>query len=510
MLIIIHQSPLGKLFNSIKHHETFDCTFFIKYNFHQLNREDQCLIYAMVYDCAGSPNTPDPQWGENHVFDDMNIFISAAKKAIDLKYQQLNSYQEEMVHENIYHIAGEPVTSYDGAEWGRLCAMNILARLADAMAEDFSFSSLDINSQIPLKFDQAFDRFKAHHLYPLFFQKNIFSTENAMRDYYKDCILKGTCEAQVMELCKLADTNPTWSRRQILTGIKVENVFYNQIIMFSKAIIGKSLAGPCSATEKRQLWSMVECLQISQPIHTRIKSYKFAPDGDYKVFNWFLNPKSKKNENSIHGKVLIENIDLGKSARMDHSIFYQYLKKESIFRFYDINTGFFEHTHRDKFIKKLKDNICSNYFKTNDPQTKVYVAIDENETQFPCKSALGKVYQSVIQNKDQKEIERVFSLLTRDEQCKIYGRIYEYAGEPSTADLQWGEHHVFEHSDVLKTAVTNEITKRYEQSGAMEKIQIETKVSSLDENYNSRFSSPSDWGRTVIFNSLPRLADAML
>ena len=448
----------------------------------------------------------------------MNIFISAANKAIELKYQRLNDYQKQMVHENIHNISGKPLTSDNGAEWGRLCAMNNLPRLADAMAEDYHFSSFPIKSQIPLKFHKALNRFKAHPLYPLFFQKNIFLNEEAMRQYCAISTLKGTCDAQSTELHKLTDANPTWSRGQFLTAIKAENVFYYQIIMFTNNLIKKFHGAAQNPAEKRQLWSMVECLQASQPNHMRINSYMFSPNGDYaKVFDEFMQElKSKNNENSFHGKVFIYNIDsgvynvdLGGNTRLNHAIFFQYLKKESIFRFYDINTGFFEHIHQDQFIKKLKENICANYFKTNDPQTKVCFSIEADEIHFPCKSALGKVYQSVIQNKDQKEIENVFSLLTPDEQCKIYERIYQYAGEPSTSDLEWGKHHIFEHIDVLKAAITHEIVKRYEQSAPDEKKRIETKVASFDENYHNSLS-PSEWGHIYAFKNLPRLADAML
>lgn len=504
----VAKSNFGELFKQIKYHETVDSTDDIKSVFAKLNRQDRCLIYEMVYRCAGFPNTSDPEWGEHHVFDDMNIFISAAIEAVELKYQRLNNNQKQLVHENIYDIARRPLTNYTGAEWGRRCALTSLPRLADAM--DLCLP-LDINSQIPVKLDGALNRFKAHPLYPLLFRKNIFTTENAMREYYKNAVLQGTCDAQATELRKLADVNPTWNRNQLLAAMKAEDVFYHQIIMSSKAIIGEFLAKEPNATEKTKLHSMVECLQTSQPIHVRINTHEMDPNGNLATtFDQFLQVlKSKKNENSFHGKVLITNIDADGSKRVEHAIFFQYLKKESVFRFYDNNIGFFEHVDHDEFLIKLKENICANYFKTNDPQTKVYFSIDEDETRFPCKSALGKVYQSVIQNKDKTEIERVFSLLTGDDKCKIYGRIYQYAGEPSTDDLEWGEHHVFDHPEIFKSAVTNEIIKRYEQSDPTEKMLIQLKVALFDENYDISHS-PFEWGSLFAFTNLPRLADAML
>ncbi len=507
----VAKSHFGELFKQIKYHETVDSTADIKSVFAKLDRQDKCLIYEMVYHCAGSPNTSDPQWGEYHVFEDMNIFISAAKKAVELKYQRLNDNQKQIVNENIYDLGGWRVrANYIDDPWVQLHATNHLPRLADAM--DFCVP-LDINSQIPLKLDEALNRFKAHPLYPLLFRKNIFTTENAMRDYYKNAVLEGTCDAQVIELCKLADANPTWSREQLLATVKVENVFYNQIIMFSKTIIGRFHACANTTAEKRQLWSMVECLQTSQPIHLRLNSEEIAPDGDYvKVFpKFWMGLKSKENKNSFHGKVLIKNIDMGGGKRVDHAIFFQFLKKEPIFRFYDINTGFFSYVDGNTFLAKLKENIRTNYCRTNDPLTKVCFSVDADENQFPCKSALGKLYQAVTKNKDRKEIEDDFSLLTRDDKCKIYGKIFQYAGEPSTDDFQWGEHHVFDYPDLLRTAITAEIIQRYAQSDPAKKRNIQVKVASSDANYDFHNGfSPSGWGELHAIENLPRLADAMM
>ncbi len=502
-------SHLGKLFKEIKKHETVDCTPSIKSAFSQLNRQDQLLIYEMI----SSPNTADLQWGEIHVFDDMNIFISAANKAIELKYQRLNDYQKQMVHENIHNIAGKPLTSDNWAEWGRLCAMNNLPRLADAMEEGCSLSPFPITNQMVLKFNEALNRFKTHPLYPLLFQKNIFLNEKAMKECFAISIFKGTCDSQSRELNKLADANPTWSRSQLLMAIQAENVFYQQIIKATKSLVRKFHDGAGNPAEKRQLQSMVECLQTSQTIHTRLTTHKIPPNGDYaKLFNGFMQDlKSKKNDNSFHGKLIIEDIDEGEGKRIGHAIFFQHLKKESIYRFYDNNSGFFEFRNQDGFFEELKDNICKKYFKTNDPLTKVFFSVEADETQFPCHSTLGKVYQAVIQNKDQKEIERVFSLLTRDDQRKIYEKIYQYAGEPTTNDSNsdWGEHHVFDHPEILRTALSYEILQRYQQSAPDEKKRIEAKVASFDENYMNQYS-PSDWGSRYAFRNLPRLADAML
>ncbi len=41
-------------------------------------------------------------------------------------------------------------------------------------------------------------------------------------------------------------------------------------------------------------------------------------------------------------------------------------------------------------------------------------------------------------------IQKKFESLTQDEKNEVYGRIYDLAGRPVTADWQWGEHHAFE------------------------------------------------------------------
>ncbi len=50
-----------------------------------------------------------------------------------------------------------------------------------------------------------------------------------------------------------------------------------------------------------------------------------------------------------------------------------------------------------------------------------------------------RLYRSV-----QIAIQKKFESLTQDEKNEVYGRIYDLAGRPVTADWQWGEHHAFE------------------------------------------------------------------
>ncbi len=492
--------------------------------FYSLNREDQCLIYKMICQSVGAPETTDLWSGKPHVFDDINIFISAVPKAIELKYQGLSNSQKETTHENVYRLAEEPFTSYPGTEWGRLCAMNNLPRLADAMAENKRTTIERIPSlritKLSLKLEEAFNKFKNHPDYQQLLQKKVFLSETEMKVFFKQAILEGTCDSQTIELIKLADTHPVWNRTALLTAVKIEDVFYNQIIMFSKSKIGSELNNPSlNPKEKKQLLSIIECLQTSQPIHQRIQSDSFKADENQnkylQMYDKFLfENKSTKDDKSFHGRVLIENICQvdgdGNVRYVNHAIFFQHLRKEQIFRFYDINSGFYEYFDIEQFIFNLRSIIGNNYNKSEASSTVRFV-VEANETKFPCRSDLGQLYQSVIKNQDQKEIETAFSHLRYEDQCAIFGKIYQYAGEPATNDQQWGEHHVFDSPEILKTAITNEIIQRYLQSDEVIQNQIHLKVARLDEDTPLHYSGkPAEWGRLRALNNLPRLADAML
>lgn len=515
------QSPLGELFNHSKSNQAG-----LKLCIAALNTDDRNLLYGMVYQCAGSPSTHDLQWGEHHVFDDMTVLQSAISEVIKLKYERLTDSQRDIAHENLYRLAGEPDPSYEGAEWGRLCALNNLPRLADVMDENKrvaieTFPAHDVNCQFDLKLTKAINRFKTHPVYQQLLQKNVFSTEMEMRDYYTESIAKGTCKAQATELNKISDGNPRWNRHQLLTALKSEDVFYNSIIMFSRAKIEQvkfgrlANAGSYNAAEQRQLNSMHEWMKISEPNRELIESFEFIPDDktEYKkIYDLFISDlKSHKNDNNFHGMVRIKNMVEWTSNENDvtaHAIFFQHLKKESVFRLYDIGTGFNEYFTQDGFMNKLQKVICGTYVLIADPRTTVNYAVYSKELTYPCKSTLGQFYQLAMQDKDLNKIKAAFSLLTRDEQCTIYGLVYKYYGEPATPDLHWGEHHVFDNAEILIAAATYGIIERYQQSSAAKKLSIEREVALLDENYQNHIPLEK-WGRLYALNNLPRLADAI-
>ncbi len=519
-LLYEFRSSLGGLFQSIK----LNYLLLVEATFYSLNHEDQCLIYEMICQSVGAPVTTDLQSGKPRVFDDINIFISAVPKAIELKYQRLSNSQKETTHENVYRLAGEPSTSYSETEWGSLCAMNNLARLADAMAANKRTTierifPVEMSTHSLLKIEEVFNKFKTHPDFPQLLERNIFVSETEMKEFFTQAIRQGTCDSQTIELIKLADAHPVWNRTALLAAVKTEDVFYNQFIMFSKLKIGSELNNPSlDPKEKKQLYSMIQCLQTAQPIHQRMQTKPFKADEDQNKYHqvyhiFFSQNKSKRNENSFHGRVLIENICQvdgdGTVRYVNHAIFFQHLRKEQIFRFYDINSGFYEYFDIEQFIFNLRSIIGNNYNKSEASSTVRFV-VEANETKFPCRSDLGQLYQSVIKNQDQKEIETAFSHLTYEDQCAIFGKIYLYAGEPETNDHQWGEHHVFDSPEILKTAVTYEIIQRYLQSDEVIQNQIHLKVARLDEDIPLHYyRKPAEWGRLRAFNNLPRLADAL-
>jgi Leucine-rich repeat (LRR) protein len=75
----------------------------IKEAFGNLKKNDQNLIFEMVYKVSGVHSNEDPIfWGECHVFDDMNIFCHAVKKAIAAKFDRLSLKEKNAVYGEIY------------------------------------------------------------------------------------------------------------------------------------------------------------------------------------------------------------------------------------------------------------------------------------------------------------------------------------------------------------------------------------------------------------------------
>jgi Leucine-rich repeat (LRR) protein len=103
----------------------------IKEAFGNLKKNDQNLIFEMVYKVSGVHSNEDPIfWGEHHVFDDMNIFCHAVKKAIAAKFDRLSLKEQNAVFGEIYQLA-QPKTK--NPKWGEQHAFDNVLRLIDAM-----------------------------------------------------------------------------------------------------------------------------------------------------------------------------------------------------------------------------------------------------------------------------------------------------------------------------------------------------------------------------------------
>jgi leucine-rich repeat protein SHOC2 len=94
---------------------------------------DQNLIFEMVWFYAGSQTTDDSQWGEHHVFEEMERFYLSVRKAITTKLERLPQEKKNMVYGKVWELAGKPNTR--DRQWGEHNALNNLTRLADALSD---------------------------------------------------------------------------------------------------------------------------------------------------------------------------------------------------------------------------------------------------------------------------------------------------------------------------------------------------------------------------------------
>jgi Leucine-rich repeat (LRR) protein len=103
----------------------------IKEAFGNLKKNDKNLIFEMTYKESGVNSSNDPiSWGEHHVFDNMNIFYHAIKKAIAEKFDRLSLEEKNAVYGEINQLA-QPETK--DPKWGKSHVFDNVLRLIDAM-----------------------------------------------------------------------------------------------------------------------------------------------------------------------------------------------------------------------------------------------------------------------------------------------------------------------------------------------------------------------------------------
>ena len=120
----------------------------------------------------------------------------------------------------------------------------------------------------------------------------------------------------------------------------------------------------------------------------------------------------------------------------------------------------------------------------------------KEELQCPSKYPLAKLYHSIIQNKTEHEIKRMFSALSNDDKDLIFE--YVCYSRPSvtfdlqsvTVDLQWGEHHVFDDMDNFCSAVHWAIGAKCNRLSIETQEQVYHNVCKLSVN---RYSAPENW-----------------
>ncbi len=116
------------------------------------SKSDQKLIFKMIWVCAGRRETDDPHcWGKQNCFNfkeiGEDVFVAAIHEMIIEKYHRLSQQQKNAVERHISILAGMP--NPQDTEWGNKHALEILARLADAMElalmeEDFGLNSMNL------------------------------------------------------------------------------------------------------------------------------------------------------------------------------------------------------------------------------------------------------------------------------------------------------------------------------------------------------------------------------
>ncbi len=108
--------------------------------FKRLKIQDKNLIFECLYNVYQKQyrtndfleeSKKDPQWGEHHIFEDMEKFCKAVSLAVDTKFTRLSKNQKDAVYGKIYELAGRP--KVPDSQWGERHAFDEVLRLVDAM-----------------------------------------------------------------------------------------------------------------------------------------------------------------------------------------------------------------------------------------------------------------------------------------------------------------------------------------------------------------------------------------
>lgn len=106
----------------------------IKAQFIALPPDDQKGIFKMVSILSGKAK--DLQWGEMHVFDDMQVFYVAVQKAIFTKLERLAKESKDKVYAQVCKLARQK----QDIRWGKTHALDNVPLLADALVLSQEFN----------------------------------------------------------------------------------------------------------------------------------------------------------------------------------------------------------------------------------------------------------------------------------------------------------------------------------------------------------------------------------
>jgi len=156
----------------------------------------------------------------------------------------------------------------------------------------------------------------------------------------------------------------------------------------------------------------------------------------------------------------------------------------------------------------IHDNIlssCNEVFNSNER-----IQQFKDECRYPAASAFAQLYQAIIMRENEngisEKIKTAFKELKEDDRNLIYKMVYVCSGSPQTSDLQWGEHHVFDHPDTFFRAVHKASLAKFNKLTLDAKNKVYRFVYVLA---GKPITSDFQWGEHNALKNLPRLFDAL-
>ncbi|MBS0620369.1 MAG: hypothetical protein JSS61_02800 [Verrucomicrobia bacterium] len=418
-------------------------------------------FYNLIYTLNGSPQTDDPNWGREHVFDSLEIFADAmttlfhrvfptttspVDEAVRAAFNHFPAYFQNAVYGEIYRLNGNPQT--DDPRWGENHVFDNTAIFEEALMQahlNVSGRAIGIYNNLPLLLDairQVTDR--VQEMCDLFdglpteFQNHVLNNPTNPEEAKRRLFVSS--ESSILEALNNAlHRLPLEQHCQVARELYVNTddaVFFLRDLHDTDADLTLSVANTPDP----------------RPPHLRIEELREA----------FSNlPESIKNY--VYGEIYYragspetDDLNWGRTHAFDDLITFSDIMcnvleltrvdEDAILRaiFALLQIPLRSHTDLTVYASRNRDHIPVNQL--------IYIAIQvatNHAIHFPSDATPRTEAEEVLD----QSIRRNFWNLPTEFKNHVYAAIYRLNNRRDPTDPLWGKNHVFDSTEIFYQAI---------------------------------------------------------